>query len=254
MSLVVLSADEHSLLDAILSRYRGEFDRVTLFGAQIRLIADTQPLAGLIHSVKVRVKAPDHLYDKLLRKLSASRDAGEDAFSITPENFFERINDLVGLRLLHLHTAQFADINAALLEQFDELGYRVMEGPVAYVWDDEYQKLFKSFGVETRQNERMYTSVHYVVEANTRTKRTAEIQVRTLAEELWGEVDHLINYPHESEIFTCREQIKVLARVTSSCTRLVDSIFRSREDHVDAHAPERAADEWSSETPPDLPR
>jgi len=59
---------------------------------------------------------------------------------------------------------------------------------------------------------------------------TAEIQVRTLAEELWGEVAHTIDYPHPSEILACREQIKVLARVTSTCTRLVDAIFRVHEN------------------------
>jgi hypothetical protein len=43
-------------------------------------------------------------------------------------------------------------------------------------------------------------------------------------------VDHKINYPHKSESLSCREQIKVLARVTSSCSRLVDSIFHSYEE------------------------
>ena len=75
----------------------------------------------------------------------------------------------------------------------------------------------------------MYTSVHYVIEANTRTKYTCEIQVRTLMEEVWGEVDHRINYPYATDSLHCLEQIKVLARVTSGCTRLVDSIFRSHE-------------------------
>ena len=75
----------------------------------------------------------------------------------------------------------------------------------------------------------MYTSVHYVIEPNSRTKSTGEIQVRTLAEEIWGEVDHTINYPKKSSILPCREQIKVLARVTSSCTRLVDSIFEANK-------------------------
>ena len=73
----------------------------------------------------------------------------------------------------------------------------------------------------------MYTSVHYVIRPNK--SYTAEIQVRTLAEELWGEVDHKINYPVRSEIFACSEQLKVLARTTSACTRLVDSIFGSHK-------------------------
>ena len=66
--------------------------------------------------------------------------------------------------------------------------------------------------------------------ANKQKNCAAELQVRTLAEELWGEVDHKINYPHPSDRSSCREQIKVLARITSSCTRLVDSIFHSHQE------------------------
>jgi len=77
----------------------------------------------------------------------------------------------------------------------------------------------------------MYTSVHYVVEANTKTRYTCEIQVRTLMEELWGEVDHTINYPHKTPSIACSEQIRALARLTSGCSRLVDSIFRSHEEY-----------------------
>jgi putative GTP pyrophosphokinase len=57
--------------------------------------------------------------------------------------------------------------------------------------------------------------------------------VRTLAEELWGEVDHTVNYPEPSEVLACREQIKLLARLTSTCTRLVDSIFITLKETAD---------------------
>jgi putative GTP pyrophosphokinase len=73
----------------------------------------------------------------------------------------------------------------------------------------------------------MYTSVHYVVQANQRTKVTCEIQVRTLMDEVWAEVSHRVNYPTPSPSKACQEQLKVLARLTSGCTRLVDSIFKS---------------------------
>jgi putative GTP pyrophosphokinase len=49
-------------------------------------------------------------------------------------------------------------------------------------------------------------------------------------EEVWGEVDHKLNYPHPTESVACREQIRALARSTSSATRLVDSIFATVAD------------------------
>ncbi len=185
-------------------------------------------LSQYIHSVKGRVKDPTRLKDKLKRKLRTAKSQG-NGFDISKENLFSKINDLAGFRILHLYTRQMGGINKALLELFEELQYPLVEGPIARTWDDEYREYFRKINIETTTSESLYTSVHYILETSQRTKYTFELQVRTLAEELWGEVDHSINYPHQSNSLACREQIKVLARVTSSCSRLVDSIFITLE-------------------------
>ena len=59
---------------------------------------------------------------------------------------------------------------------------------------------------------------------------TCEIQIRTLFEEIWGEIDHTINYPYPTEIVACKEQLRVLAKLVSTGTRLADSIFRTYND------------------------
>jgi len=196
----------------------------------ISSLRSDQDLATHIHSLKWRVKDCEHLQDKLERKMIEAK-AGKEHIDITTENLFETINDLAGCRILHLHTKQFELIHERLTRIFGEYKYELIEGPVARTWDDESRALFAQMGITTKESPSLYTSVHYVIAPNRRTRITCEIQVRTLAEELWGEVDHTINYPHQSESLECREQIKVLARVTSSCTRLVDSIFSSHEDH-----------------------
>lgn len=55
--------------------------------------------------------------------------------------------------------------------------------------------------------------------------------MRTLFEEIWGEIDHTINYPHVTDSIACKEQLKVLAKLISSGTRLSDSIFRSYNEY-----------------------
>ena len=60
---------------------------------------------------------------------------------------------------------------------------------------------------------------------------TCEIQVRTLMEEVWGEIAHTIDYPVATTSVACKEQLRALARATSSCSRLVDSLVASDEDH-----------------------
>jgi putative GTP pyrophosphokinase len=177
-----------------------------------------------MHSYKTRVKDPEHLKDKLIRKANDAISEGE-AFDYSKENLFEKINDLAGFRILHLHTTQFEEINIELQKIFTEQRWQIIEGPNARTWDDETRAYFDRIGVETSPNANMYTSVHYILKPKNSTPITCEIQVRTLMEEVWGEVDHKINYPHKSNSHSCREQIKTLARVTSGCSRLVDSIF-----------------------------
>ena len=41
---------------------------------------------------------------------------------------------------------------------------------------------------------------------------SCEIQIRTLFEEIWGEIAHMVNYPEPSDSVFLREQIGVLAR------------------------------------------
>jgi ppGpp synthetase/RelA/SpoT-type nucleotidyltranferase len=171
------------------------------------------------------------LEHKLERKAIEAKKRGI-SFDIDPDNLFERIQDLAGVRLLHLHTEQMTAINPAVLAVFEELNYEVEEGPIANLWDEEYKAYFESIDIETQMRpDTMYTSVHYIVRANTRTLIFCELQIRTLSEELWGEVSHSINYPDPTTSIACKEQLKVLARATSTCTRLVDSIIKSHREH-----------------------
>lgn len=224
-----LSAEEVAQIDALVAHYTGHlYERADRLAKNLLLLANDSKLRPLIHSTKMRAKDPDHLRDKLARKMLKCKKDGIP-FEITNENLFLRVNDLAGVRILHLHTAQVPAINEILTSLLQNELYEIIEGPTARIWDREYEDIFRSYGIESVPNNRLYTSVHYVVSAGNKERvHTAEIQVRTLAEELWGEVDHTFNYPHPTSIRSCQEQIKVLARVTSSCTRLVDSIFLAK--------------------------
>lgn len=207
-----------------------------LQGSLNNILENSADLKPLIHSFKSRIKDPDHLRDKLLRKANEVVPNGEQ-FDYSVENLFSKINDLVGFRILHLHTTQFEQINNELLKILVEQNWQIIEGPNARTWDDETRAYFAGIGVTTIANANMYTSVHYIIKPNNSTQLTCEIQVRTLSEEVWGEVDHKINYPHKTDSHSCREQIKTLARVTSSCSRLVDSIFSTYNHENSATKP-----------------
>lgn len=233
------SSADGKRLDALVDSYSRHQEHVTLFRDQLLLALNSSAkLSALIHSIRSRLKDPRHLRDKLERKLRLCRSERK-SFDIRPDNLLVKINDLVGIRILHLHTRQIRHINAVLREIFEENKYELVEGPFARTWDDESRNFFRECNIDTQESPSMYTSVHYVIESISRTKVTAEIQLRTLSEEVWGEVDHSMNYPQPSDSVPCREQLKVLARVTSSATRLVDSIFLTLEDHKTSHSKKR---------------
>ena len=200
-------------------------------------INQSSQMDALVHSIKHRIKDRQHLAEKLRRKADEAYKLRKP-FAITPENLFKKVTDCAGIRILHLHTKQFAQIDHELRTIFDEQKFRLIEGPFARTWDDEYREFFKALGVEPQKSPTMYTSVHYVIASGSQTTITCEIQVRTLMEEVWGEVDHIFNYPTPTKELPCREQIRALARVTSSATRLVDSIFSTAE-FIEEQKPKR---------------
>lgn len=185
----------------------------------------------VIHSVKSRLKDPDHLADKIQRK----RAKGEE---VTTDNLFTAINDLIGVRVLHLYQEQFPEIHRAIISQVDMGEWVLVEPPKAYTWDPESKDFFEALNLETKLRETYYTSIHYVVKPNNQNPNPicCEIQVRTLFEEIWGEIDHSLNYPLETTSVACKEQLRVLAKLVSTGTRLADSIFKSHADHLNVLA------------------
>ena len=175
-----------------------------------------------IHSVKTRIKDIDHLREKIARK-------NNDQASICADNIFERITDLAGVRILHLSQDQFPLIHDSIFEKIRSNDWYLNEKPKAYTWDPESVEFFKKFDLEVERKESFYTSIHYLIRPRKDSIICCEIQVRTLFEEIWGEVDHLLNYPKKCDILACREQILVLAKLVGAGSRLVDAIFRSHK-------------------------
>lgn len=216
-------------IDKCVEHFAANIEKFEAFAKSLLVqIQSNSQLMKEVHSLKHRVKDLSHLKDKLNRKLLEAKSRGE-SLEITPDNLFEKVNDLAGLRILHLHTMQIREIHRLLMDLFHEQKYTLIEEPTANCWDVEFENLFRGFGIATKSRDSMYTTIHYVLEANQRSKLTCEIQVRSLMDEVWGEVSHLVNYPHESSSQACQDQLKVLARLTSGGVRLVDSIFGTLE-------------------------
>jgi ppGpp synthetase/RelA/SpoT-type nucleotidyltranferase len=182
-----------------------------------------------VHSVRSRVKDEDHLIEKIKRKYEKDQ--------LTAENYTDKVEDLVGLRLIHLYKHDWKAVHAFLVENFvvsEKRAYlRVGDDPR---WGTE----FLDAGLEVADNKGAgYRSVHYVVTSKPgKTELKAEIQVRTLFEEGWSEIDHRVNYPNVNDDIVVGEFLKVFNRIVGGIdemAELLGSLVRTLESQRAVH-------------------
>lgn len=215
--------DRLDILVKYFEENRGDFD-CHLATVEKYFLTRRELITGplpVIHSVKKRIKDLDHLREKIQRK------EDEKNIKITTDNLFKQINDLAGIRILHLHNSQFALIHKAIMDSITSGRFALGEKPKAYSWDPENNLFYRNLGLVPQIKPSNYTSVHYILKANKKSSICCELQVRNLFEEIWGELDHLLNYPLPSSNQHCTEQLKVLAKLVGTGSRLATSIIRS---------------------------
>lgn len=178
-----------------------------------------RPGSEIVHSYKARIKDREHLREKIDRKIKNGKE-------INTDNLFSEVTDLAGVRIMHLFQEHFGDIDAVIRKRVAGGDWVLGERAKAYTWDPEAVEFFGKFDLEVMQKPTSYTSVHYLIRPRADSPICCEVQVRTLFEEIWGEVDHQINYPVPSNDLACKEQIKVLSKIVGAGSRLLDSLNR----------------------------
>ena len=177
-----------------------------------------------IHYFKTRKKIRTHLKNKIERKQQEGR-------LLTENNFFDEITDLIGCRILLLFPQHFKYIHEFILSN-DE--WELKEDPIAYTWDPETKKFFSEelLITDVKEKPSYYTSIHYVVNTyKTPNTPCCEIQVRTLLEEVWGEIDHEFNYPDKNENKHLQDSLKALAKLIASGAKLTEIIYNLGEEN-----------------------
>ncbi|MFP4360420.1 MAG: RelA/SpoT domain-containing protein [Alphaproteobacteria bacterium] len=173
-----------------------------------------------VHSVRWRKKSHRSMLDKCKRKK-------EKGILIDEYNVFDEIEDFFGIRVLHLHFDQVGPIHSFLCKRVDDGEFVFGEQPKAYTWDPESTDHLRELGFEVEFRESFYTSLHYILRASETSRIRCEVQVRTLFEEAWGELDHWMNYPKKTDNLALKEQILVLSKLVSAGSRLAVAINRT---------------------------
>ena len=167
-----------------------------------------------IHSLRFRIKTPNRLIEKIIRKKIKEPDRVIDIYSYKTE-----ITDLIGLRILHLFKEDWLAVHSFITENFD-----LKETPIAYYRNGDsvkYVKMFKEQGCKVKAHSFGYRSVHYLVETKVdEILYLAEIQVRTVFEEGWSEIDHKISYLLSEENTLLNQSLLTLNRLSGDADEM----------------------------------
>ena len=194
-----------------------------------------------INSVRWRVKDPIHLLTKIVRKRKEAikeKNNKSKYLSINVENYKEIITDLVGLRAIFLFKHHWKIVDSYVCSNFrinedeDIVIYHAPEDDLSYYYDDGYSKEINGTKLKYTRSEKAskYRSTHYIIDANFPHNFKLELQIRSILDEAWGEIDHFLRYPDHQEDAQLKRQMTVLNGAINGCEELVTTYFKEFQE------------------------
>lgn len=171
-----------------------------------------------VHSVRWRVKDPEHLLTKIIRKQCEAKPSRK-YLTISVDNYYRIVTDLIGVRALHLFKDDVFEIHSKMLSTWE-----MAEKTVSYIREGDPEDLVSAFrqcGITPKVHPAGYRSVHYVTKMRPGvTEILVEVQVRTIFEEGWSEIDHRVRYPNFSDNKQIESILKIFNRLAGSADEM----------------------------------
>lgn len=179
-----------------------------------------------IHSIRSRVKNPEHLLAKIIRKKQENQKKYKN---LDKSNYEKFITDLIGIRCLIVFKTDWQSFHHYVLSKFennveyyikdsisdfddDDKHYYIAEKPKVHIRNGDSREIYeKVLSPDSVIDGKVYRSVHYIIKYK---GVYLEIQVRTLFEEGWGEIDHAVVYPDYKDDVILKEYTELLNRVS----------------------------------------
>ena len=199
-----------------------------------------------LHSHGSRVKDPYHLLEKIIRKKHNNFEKYE---AMQTDDYFKYITDLIGCRILLVYKEDWERLHEYLVNTFDNIeenyinkkdysgSYQrtfikpfMAERPVAYIRPGDYDDIYRKHSDLDINREGYYRSVHYIIRLK---EYYIELQVRSLYEEAWGEVDHDILYPLHKDNSRLVKFSQILNRIAGVGDELSD-YFKEYAQKIEA--------------------
>ena len=161
-------------------------------------------------------------------------------------NYEKFITDLIGIRCLILFKADWKSFHKYIISQFeneadcyikdslrdfddDENHFYIAEKPKVHIRNGDARDIYDELlPPSCILDGKVYRSVHYIIKYK---GVYLEIQVRTLFEEGWGEVDHAVIYPYFQNDQVLKEYTELLNRLSGLADEM-GGFFKIGRAHV----------------------
>lgn len=180
-----------SQLETIAKHHDNALKTLSLHGGSI---ANRLQEFNGVHSVRWRVKDTFGLLKKILRKNLESLPK-EKWVGITSKNYRSVVSDLIGVRALHLLKEDCFAIDEQIRETWNITDTSIFKRN----GDRELTEIIER-GAKEDIHDAGYRSIHYDFSYGAEKEPIlVEVQVRTIFQEGWSEIDHKVKYPDFSE-------------------------------------------------------
>jgi putative GTP pyrophosphokinase len=201
----ILKPTLHEINDCLKDMAKPEFWNKYMTGIGV---ATPSPIRQIMH----RIKQPEKVVEKIFRKPELFSDK-------LSANSLKKMHDTIGIRIIVYFSSQLSLIDRELRNStFFEIDDSYP--PKAYFEPEELIRLGLSH-IEHKQKDSGYTSIHYKVwlkesSVHIKERPVFEIQVRTLAQELWCELEHVLSYKSETRPnLSAKRRFQILSRDVS---------------------------------------
>ena len=238
-------------LEAIYYDYIDNYPRLEKRRLEI-LSGLNEQVNGKVHSIRSRVKEPDHLIGKIIR--SSFSNPGK--YHLLDEGNYQKIiTDLIGVRIIILDRRDWKGVHQDLLRMYRNLPDRYVrrysdiltnydrfdeeirqakglpdcayhaERPIAYITSEEDRELYSDEFLRLDTSRAHYRSIHYIIRYK---ECYFEMQMRSLFEEGWLEFDHRMKYPNDQYNKRKGEFVDILSNMANAADHLI-SFYREED-------------------------
>jgi putative GTP pyrophosphokinase len=181
------------------------------------------PAPSPIQRAISRIKRPESVVDKILRKPQSFPEG-------LVSKSLDAMHDTLGGRVIVYFLENLLLVDRELRES-EILEISPLDPPTAYLTHDLAEQLGLD-KLKVSKKESGYASLHYVVRFRPVVLAEVqrpwfELQVRTLVEDVWGEVEHVLGYkPNKRTSFAVKRQFRIIASELNAIDEHFNLLFQ----------------------------